>query len=249
MSINKPYKRNVRIFVDGKFSEGGRAGYIEHSDYASNPEQYIRSFLLIQKDLQEIFEYVEPSDSNLGCYSYRIHELLLRICIEVEANLKAIMLENKYTPRNPDYMNMKDDYFKVNKTHRLSSYKIKLPVWKGTQKIIKPFEAWEQNQVLPWYDAYNKSKHDRQNNFELATFKNLIAAISGLAALISSQFYTFNITPGPNHLLLEGPDYAIGGNFEVMFPDDWLDDQKYEFNWQELVKTQNPIEKIDYDNI
>lgn len=54
----------------------------------------MRAFLLVQKDLQELFDYVEPADKKLCCYSYRIHELLMRTCIEVKANCKAILSEN-----------------------------------------------------------------------------------------------------------------------------------------------------------
>lgn len=97
MPIPKPYKRNARIFVDGKFTEGGKSGYILHEKYAQSPEHYIRAYLLIQKDLKELFDYIEPADANLKTYSYRIHELLLRTCVEIEANFKAILTENKYT--------------------------------------------------------------------------------------------------------------------------------------------------------
>jgi hypothetical protein len=37
----------------------------------------------------EAVDYVEPADQNLNTYSFRIHELLMRACIEVEANCKA----------------------------------------------------------------------------------------------------------------------------------------------------------------
>ena len=78
--------------------------------YAQDPEHYVRAYLLLQKDLEELFDYVEPSDQNLNCYSYRTHELLLRACVEVEANCKAILLENGY-PKPRDDMN-RNDYIK-----------------------------------------------------------------------------------------------------------------------------------------
>jgi hypothetical protein len=54
--------------------------------------------------------YVEPADKNLECYSYRIHALLLRACIELEANCKAILKENGYSKGG----NWKiDDYKKI----------------------------------------------------------------------------------------------------------------------------------------
>jgi hypothetical protein len=51
----------------------------------------------------------------------------MRICIEVEANFKAILNENIYSKDEKDW-NM-DDYKKINITHHLSSYKVTLPIW------------------------------------------------------------------------------------------------------------------------
>jgi hypothetical protein len=74
------------------------AVYIRHHSYADEPSNYVRAFLLIQKDLQTIFEYIEPSDQNLDAYSFRTYELLLRTCTEIETNLKAILRANTYSP-------------------------------------------------------------------------------------------------------------------------------------------------------
>lgn len=109
-----------------------------HPQFANSPGHDVRAFLLILKDLQELFDYVEPGDENLPCYSYRIHALLLRSCIEVEANCKAILKENGYTKASD--MNM-GDYKKVNTTHHLSSYEIKIPHWNGAKGIRTPFQA------------------------------------------------------------------------------------------------------------
>lgn len=81
------------------------------------------------KDLQELFDYVEPADKNLECFSYRIHALLLRACVEVEANCKAILKENGYWKAKD--MNMNDDYRKIDSTHMLSSYQVRVPNWGG----------------------------------------------------------------------------------------------------------------------
>ena len=122
MSITKPFRRTCRELADGSYERSGNGRYVKHPRFAVAPEQYVRAFLLIQKDLQELFDYVEPADKNLGCYSYRIHELHMRTCIEVEANWKAILTENGYV-RGGDW-NM-GDYKKIEKTHRLSGYQVK----------------------------------------------------------------------------------------------------------------------------
>jgi hypothetical protein len=146
MPIDRPYRRTCRQFADGSYDEGGRSLYIEHPKFANSPQQYIRAFLLIQKDLLELFDFVEPSDKNLNCFSYRIHELHTRTCIEIEANCKAILTENGYAKSGN--LNM-PDYKKLNATHRLSSYEIKLPLWHGTRGTRAPFLPWGSDGGLP----------------------------------------------------------------------------------------------------
>jgi len=67
MTIDKPFKRNIRLFTDGTFADNGKARYIIHPDYSQTPELYVRGFLLLQKDMQNLFDYVEPADENLTC--------------------------------------------------------------------------------------------------------------------------------------------------------------------------------------
>lgn len=66
---------------------------------------------LIMDDLYEMFNYIEPDDSNLNVYSHRIYELLLRTATEVESNCKGILKANGYAKAEKD-MNM-TDYFKL----------------------------------------------------------------------------------------------------------------------------------------
>jgi hypothetical protein len=113
--------------------------YIRDPDYAKNAEHYLRAFILIQNDLQSIFEYVEPSDECRTAFSYRMHALLMRVCVELEANFKAILEENTFTPPAKRSLNI-GDYRKVDATHHLSSYEVMLPIWSGAPRIFKPFE-------------------------------------------------------------------------------------------------------------
>jgi hypothetical protein len=50
----------------------------------------------MQKDLLELFDFIEPDDKNQDVYSYRIHARHMRAAIEVEANCKAILAEDGY---------------------------------------------------------------------------------------------------------------------------------------------------------
>jgi hypothetical protein len=251
MSVSRPYRRTCRQFVDGKYTDGGRWAYMVHPKYAQSPEHYVRAFLIILKDLQELFDYVEPADSNLGCYSFRIHGLLLRACVEVEANCKAILKENGYS--RPGDWNM-GDYKKIEQTHLLSAYKVRVPHWNGTMFERTPFAAWKIGGTLPWYDAYNKSKHDRRSEFARATFEHLIDACCGLLVVLSAQFETNDFSPGPNLAVLcdvikDGFTSGIGGFFRVQFPATWPTSLQYDFDWSAIEAQADPFDQIDYSKI
>jgi len=248
MSVIKPFRRTCRPFKVGDRGGNGNWTYILHDKYAKSPEHYTRAYLLIQKDILKLFDYIEPSDKNLETYSYRIHELLLRTCVEVEANCKAILIENGYR-RNNDELRMKD-YKKIETSHKLSYYKIKLPIWNGVKNIREPFLNWKSGDSLQWYDVYNQTKYDRHSKFELATLDNLIDAVCGLVSLISSQFWTYDFS-SPELILTggridDGMKSAIGGYFRIEFPTDWDDSEKYEFDWNLLKEDANPFQNFNY---
>ena len=259
MSHPKPYHRNLRPFR----SPGGRGSYsysplIMDPEYARNPTHFVRAFMLIQDDLRSIFEYLEPSDECLNAYSFRIHALLMRTCIEVEANFKAMLEENVFT-KSGRYPNMMD-YRKVYVSHHLSSYEVMLPIWNEKPKTFAPFAPWKamrgqagQGSVsLPWYQAYNASKHDRQYEFKKANLGNLVEAVAGLLVLLSSQFGNNDFNAGPAHLLISAPqttEPSIGSLFRIKYPNDWVDYELYDFNWGELSQQEDRFAKFNFDAI
>jgi hypothetical protein len=180
---------------------------------------------------------------------------LLRACIDVEANCKAVLEENSYEKKDKwgkDAMNM-SDYKKINFTHRLSSYQIKVPYWNGPKNMRSPFSAWSIGSVLPWYEAYNSTKHDRPTGFKEATFDHLLDACCAVLVILSAQFETNDFSPG-NMLLAwdspgDGMESGIGGYFRVKFPEDWPVDQRYDFDWQQHKSEPDPFQTIDYSKI
>jgi hypothetical protein len=244
MSVTKPFRPTCRQFVDGGY--GGAANYIEDQRFANDARQYVRAYRVIQKDLLELFDYVEPADLNRNCYSYRIHELLMRTCIEVEANCKAILTDNGYA--KPSNWNI-DDYKKLNRTHRLHSYEVKFPIWDGNKSVRRPYSAWaRRGGKLTWYRAYNQTKHDRHKQFKEANFHNLLDAVSGLVVLLSSQFHTHDFLPlAP--LVGDRPDdyeVAIGEYFLVKFPRDWPIKDRYSFDWEKIKNDADPFWSLKF---
>lgn len=248
MAVNKPFFRTCRQFTNGRYAFSGHARYIDDPRYAKYPEQFIRAYLIIQKDLVELFDYIEPADANLQCFSYRINELILRSCIEIEANCKAILIENGYR-KDPNKFNMVD-FQKIEESHRLSSYKVKLPYWFGKKKLRRPFLHWKNKEPLNWYQAHNATKHDRHSNFPSANLDNLLDAICGLVTLLSAQFYTNDFSPSPGFLIVDGPndgtESAIGDYFHVGFPTDWPKKFQYDFDWSKLTTDTEPFVCFPY---
>lgn len=256
MGIDKPYHRNYRDIK--KASNSGYSGwaYIIDREYAINPGHFVRAYQLIQRDLQQLFEYIEPSPESLATFSYRIHNLLMRTCIEIEANFKAILNENIYTPqtdRNNNPIYNISVYKKIDVSHHLSSYELALPIWNGSAKVFTPFRSWKDNQPLDWYQAYNASKHDRHEAFKKANMGHLLNAVTGLLVLLSAQFKAEDFSAGSRGLAI-GYDYhegdvAIGGLFRITFPKNWSENEMYDFNWSELEKKQERFQKINYDKL
>jgi hypothetical protein len=260
MVHSKPFHRNYRGFVTSPNSGYSQWAYIVDRNYSDSPEHYIRAFLLIQNDLQRLFEFIEPSDCNLNTYSFRIHDLFMRVCIEIEANFKAILKENIYNPTDrkgnliPEKIWNISNYRIVNKTHHLSSYKVHVPIWEGTQSVFEPFAQWATKPDLSWYQAYNRSKHDRKIAFKEANFGNLVNAITGLLVVLSSQFGREDFAPGSTMLSINTDSYysaepALGGYFHIEFPSDWSEEEKYDFDWSVLKPQTDRFQKIDFDKI
>ena len=235
--------------------------YIIDKEYSQNPEHYIRAFSIIQNDIFRLFEYIEPSDDNLKTHSFRIHELFTRICIELESNFKAILNENKYTPKDSSNKLRKEkqwkfdiDYKLVNKSHHLDEYKAIFPIWNGDKKTFQPFLTWKNNETPSWWSAYNKSKHNRNNEFKSANFENLLNSYAALFIVLTSQFLDQEFKPGPKYLQEQGYCYygggfGIGGYLIPDLPENWNNDELYNFNWETLKKEEIRFQKFDYDAI
>ena len=249
MCIDKPYHRIFRP-IKNQIMLGNDAPYMRNPYYAKKGEQYIQAYNIIQKDLLEIFEYIEPCDNNLRTYSFRIQELFIRTCIEIENNFKAIFSENKFSKTNTNI----HDYYLIDKTHHLSEYEIKLPIWDGKHNLCSPFEIWKTANISPtWYKAYNECKHNRQEKFYQANFENLIDAVTALLILLSSQFYigefliNSNTPIGRNNFLIN-EKFGIGNYFYICFPTNWSDDEKYiDKNLDDM--SENAFDKFDYDSL
>lgn len=169
--------------------------------------------------------------------------------MEIEANCAAILRENGYTKKGDWTMK---DYKKINQSHYLSQYEVKIPNWDGLAGIRKPFHNWSLNGSLCWYQSYNHTKHDRHLKFQEANFENLMDAVCGLSALLASQFldndFSFNSSPITGNIakINDGYEDSIGDFFRIKYPTSIPDSKKYDFESKDIDFKTDIFQQFSY---
>lgn len=136
--------------------------------------------------LQGIFRVIHPGEDNFSAYGHEIGNIIIIACTEIEAQWKGILKANAQSARN------RNDYVKLSSAMRLTEYRVALP-WYPWIEPITPFEKWippehGERQHLPWYDAYNDIKHDRENKFIEAKLIYALEAVTGYFVMLCAQY-------------------------------------------------------------
>ena len=152
-------------------------------------EQALR--LLVER-FDELLLYIEPDANGLKAYSHKTRELLILSSTEVENSWKHYMRLAAATPVAGSDFTTKD-YVKLLPALFLSEFKVALKPYSGVASF-RPFHGWDPaapSKSLPWYDAYNKTKHDRTTHFAEATFQSCLAAVAANLVLFCVRFSPF----------------------------------------------------------
>lgn len=237
MSITIPYYRIYRPMLCG-----GVPKYLLDDRYANDRRVLCRSYKILEDDLRRIFEFVEPCDDNLGTYSIRIYELVLRAATEFETNCKRILAKNAY-PKNNN-LNI-HDYRKLDSAMKLSDYEVKINIWQENNKIVSPFSAWKSNKILGWYRAYNDVKHDRKQNFSEASLSNMIEAVCAVLVILFAQFDIESYAPYQNVRFYQTDDdddaKSYGQSIFSVISPHWPNNEKYDFDWDSIRTGSAPF--------
>ena len=253
--ISKPFHRLWRpvrgydwaaanFIIDNDCSPKATLDYLQDDRFANQDEKksLFMATRLIIRDLNELFDYIEPDDENLKVHSHRIYELLLRTATEFEANCKGILKANNYSKEEKCW-DIKD-YFKISRAARLSEYRVIFQRW-STSHEFQPLLAWNpsRRETLLWYDAYNKVKHDRFKEFKSASLENLMNAVAGLLSILHAQYGEDMAEVGFSGI---GTTGVREGDVETemftihapVFPDA----EQYDFIWDKIKDDANPVE-------
>ena len=219
--------------------------------YSIEEHNYLicKTFLQLQQELKNLFQYIEPGDDNLKTYSDQIEQLLVRTCIEVESNFKAIFKENIYSGQEKDWC--MEDYRKIDRSHRLSDYQVIMPAWDGDKNTFHPFMGWKKSSRLSLYKAYNQVKHNRADLLKAANFANLMNAFCGLFVVLTAQFKAQEYSTKLVLVFADGynsyyeGNFGIGGMLQVKFPE-WMENEKYFYKHDFQNPPKIKFRKFDY---
>jgi hypothetical protein len=231
MPTTKPYPhiyRHGNESVNRPFKE---------SQKSSLAKRFLQSFEIIKRDLQRLFEFIEPCNDNYLTYSQRTFELLLRACTEIESNCKQILRANNQSVNDVNILRFSD----LNGPMKLSEYVVCCPAIDFDD--FSPFESFahsdRQRRSPSWYRAYNEAKHDRAHTFSSAHLKNVIESIGAVYIILSAQ-YGYHFDGGLsawNGISLGPPKY-----FSLRAHPKWPDDESYQFDWTALSSTNDPYD-------
>ncbi len=140
----------------------------------------LKSLKILSDRLNDILLFIEPDTYALQCHGHKIRELLILACTEVESLWKTYLDIAGQSKDRATTVN----YVKLNNALYLFEYKLTLKAYPFNISY-KPFDGWNASsptQTLPWYNAYNETKHDKIHNFDKAKLEHCIQAI--MAAII-----------------------------------------------------------------
>lgn len=144
-------------------------------------------YLSLEKELQEISEYVSIHKKNRYVFSFKIMQLYFAVCTDIDSIFKHI--QSNLKPQ--------EDSSTFNIKHHIKMLKDKFPLVRDTIVELKfsgqvlkfvPFKpifmrSIENHKFSTWWTDYNSVKHSRSDNFHKANLNNLLNSLSALHIL------------------------------------------------------------------
>jgi hypothetical protein len=162
-----------------------------------------QALLLLVQRLDELLLFIEPTKQTLAAFGHKSRELLILACTEAENYWKHYMRTSSNSPNATTSNFSTNDYVKLRSALSLDEYEVNLPRYSDVPPI-RPFLGWNSDpsptKTLPWYDSYNKTKHDRQTHFGESSLWNCIQAVSAVIVLFSVRFSPLKLFHGGGSL-------------------------------------------------
>lgn len=163
----------------------------------SDQHHALQAIRLLLERLDELFLYIEPTTTSLPTYSHKTRELLILASTEVENAWARYLSDGAVQPQAGARFTT-NDYVRLHPKLHLAEYRLSLKAYPAVP-ASRPFHGWASanpTQSLPWYHAYNQTKHDRQAHFDKATLGHCIDAVAASLILFATRFSPYPLLNG-----------------------------------------------------
>jgi hypothetical protein len=157
-------------------------------NYRNEYLSHIRQFELIFEELKSVFRVIEPTKDNQKSYGNTLRNIIILSCTEIDCMMSKILKSNGYVRKDDKYFT--NDYIKLKQALWLDEYSLEFNEYEE-MGVFSPYCQWNKEkptQSIPWYDIYNKVKHDRQAYLKDASLKTALDSISAYAILLLAQY-------------------------------------------------------------
>ncbi|HQT65752.1 MAG: hypothetical protein B7Z75_13235 [Acidocella sp. 20-57-95] len=145
--------------------------------------------IVLADRLGDICRTIHPNGDNLKAYGHEIRNLLILACTEAEAYWRGILVANHVCKQSARLST--NDYVKLAAPMKLREYGVYFSSYPW-MPILHPYATWgttgSPTKDLPWYDAYNSVKHDREGKFPLATLSCAFDAVAACFVMLFAQY-------------------------------------------------------------
>jgi len=160
-------------------------------------EFIFKNFELYEEDLVQFMKIVPFSEESKNTWSPRLVNLFLDICSFFDSLCRFIVSKGvkdvntkisikdksgKIIAKKIKDLDIED--FENNLLKNIDVFNSNVAFYTYPLEIIKPFESYRNRENNGWWNVYNDLKHNRLINYQKATLKNTIKALSSLFLLL-----------------------------------------------------------------
>ncbi len=145
-------------------------------------------YLNIEREFQQLLNFIHTNDEQLDVYSSKIGELILRSAYEIESISKELYYKNEGAEKG----NIHFDYVAIEYLDKIWKLESKVIIISAinsyqTNRIIRPFikDFKKENDsfTFSWNNSYQSLKHNRVKNIKLGSLKTLFDITAALFML------------------------------------------------------------------
>lgn len=136
-------------------------------------------YLSLEQDFIKTLRYVELDKDNYSTYSIEFSKLLLLIGAEFESTCKELINSVEPSLKIGNISDIKRGILKH--FPKICNNEVRVPKYKLS---ILPFEKWDNDMKLKWWDSYTLLKHNRIGNFKKAKLGSVLYAIGALLVVL-----------------------------------------------------------------